>query len=215
MALTFAELKSRVLAWMDDSSNTGSLSTIVGYALNDANAQRATEYNWRFMKADATTSFTCTSATSYTLSTSVGKPLYFYNTNQKRFVTIVPDRNITINDLQNDQLTYNTAIRAELRGENQTLHFLTPPAVGDVITYDYYKLPTMMTSDGDYPDIPFPHSLVLVWDTLINLKAYTLEPDAITIWQDNQQKALTSLYTQFGETADVVGGEAEHVHFLE
>lgn len=214
MSWDFEDLQQQVLVYMDDTTNDGNLLTNVKNSLNVANAQRCTEYPWKFMLATTSTTFTCTSASSYTLSTSVSKPLYFYNQTKREFVQIIPERGLRSTDFVSTDPTLDKN-RAVLRGANQTLVFLQAPTVGDVISYHYYRLPALMSSASDLPDIPFPHSQVLAWDTLINMKAYVLEPDAIAVFQDNQQKALTSLYAAFGDHADIIGSEPEYFNVVD
>lgn len=217
VGLDFEDLQQRCLAWLDDESNDGTLLTNVKNALNDANAQRATEFDWPFMKANIPTTTSIGSSQTIGLPIDVRKLVYVYNVTQDKLIKIVPERHIRGDDFLYSDASQNRTVdnRATLRGPINsstsalTLEFFAPPTSGDILRIDYYRYPTIMSAATDYPDLPFPHSQLLVWDALLNLKAYALEPDAISVWQDNQQRALASLYHSFGTVADVVGGESE------
>lgn len=220
VGLDFQALQQRCLAWLDDESNDGTLLTNVKNSLNDANAQRASEFNWPFMKVNQPASAILTASTTLALATDVAKLIYLYNTTQQRFYRVVPERHVRSDDVlgtnNNDNSDYLGA-RVSLRGPTNsstsaiTVEFFKTPTAGETLKYDYYRMPTIMSSNTDYPDIPFPHSQLLVWDALLNLKAYALEPDAISVWMDNQQRALSSLYTAYGTVGDVVGAESESI----
>lgn len=54
----------------------------------------------------------------------------------------------------------------------QTIEFLSAPAAADVIEYRFIRQPSIMTADNDIPDIPAPHSHILVYDALMQFAGY-------------------------------------------
>jgi hypothetical protein len=63
-----------------------------------------------------------------------------------------------------------------------------------------------MTRDFDQPDIPFPHSLVLVYDALLDMATYSeLDSESVNIWREKRQDLLNNMYLE-NMAADTVGG---------
>lgn len=204
---------------MDDSGNTGNLLTLVKDAINTANARRATEYPWRFMLTTVAATIATYSSTtqSFTLPTDVQRPLYVYNRTQDKYFVCIPERHFTEYDASGSGgtvLNDGLDARCVIRGANQYIQMLRPQATGDTVEIVYYRRPTNLSANGDFPDIPWPHSELLKWDALIMLKAYAAEPDAITVWQDQQQQALGALYANYGDGSDMLGGEVEYVKYV-
>jgi len=67
--------------------------------------------------------------------------------------------------------------------------------------YRYYRKPRLMTLDGHVPDIPYPHSRLLVYDALMELAQYNdMPPPAFWALQQSQLETLMRQAYQEGET---------------
>jgi hypothetical protein len=72
----------------------------------------------------------------------------------------------------------------------QQVFFHWIPGDNDTIKYRFYRIPGDLVNDFDLPDIPAPHSKILIWDTLLLMAAYDdqLNGGRLQVWQDNQQR---------------------------
>lgn len=73
-----------------------------------------------------------------------------------------------------------------------TIELLALPEVADTIAYRFYRQPIRLVEDNAIPQIPVPHSQVLVWDTLLAFAGYNtdLNEKSIILWRE-MQKELT------------------------
>jgi hypothetical protein len=77
------------------------------------------------------------------------------------------------------------------------MHFLSIPVTGKTFNYQFYKKPRYMVRDFDIPDLPYPHSNILVYDTLLDLATFNeLDSESVGIWREKQQKLLENLYLE-------------------
>ena len=81
------------------------------------------------------------------------------------------------------------------------INLLKDPEAADTITYRFYRRPQVLTNDGDIPDIPYPHSRILVWDALMLLASYDEAPIPRfwTVQQTRHENALQNKYLE-GQT---------------
>jgi len=81
-------------------------------------------------------------------------------------------------------------LAAEKARTYQQIRMLWTPSAVDEIEYQFFRNPTSLDDDDAVPDIPFPHSGILVWDALLLLAAYDGRIDSArkAIWSDNQQR---------------------------
>jgi hypothetical protein len=92
-----------------------------------------------------------------------------------------------------------TLLPAEFGRQHQQIELLFQPAGGDSIEYQFYRQPTSLSADHDIPDIPAPHSLILVWGALQMMGSYLTEASgqAVNLWSMRYNKALESLQSAF------------------
>lgn len=58
---------------------------------------------------------------------------------------------------------------------------------GETATYRFYRKPSILTHDNDIPDIPYPYSRIMVYDSLLELATYNDSlPQAY--WVDQQSR---------------------------
>lgn len=92
---TLKELRDEVLSWLDASGNSGSISTNVDNAINEAHRRRLTAETWPFMIWDTAETFTLADGDQlYTLHHEFHKPFYFYNQTRKVYLTEVSARQL-------------------------------------------------------------------------------------------------------------------------
>jgi hypothetical protein len=62
-------------------------------------------------------------------------------------------------------------------------------------------MPTLLTNDYDVPDIPPPHSQILVWDALLLFAGYLtdISSKSIQVWTDMRNKMEIQLAETFLE----------------
>lgn len=79
---------------------------------------------------------------------------------------------------------------SEFARSYQQIRMLWTPDATDQIEYLFFRNPNPLTYPGSVPDIPYPHSGILVWDTLLLLAAYDgrLDTGRASVWKDNQSR---------------------------
>jgi hypothetical protein len=84
---------------------------------------------------------------------------------------------------------------AELGRSYQQLQLLWIPQRADTIEYRFYRKPSPLTNDNDIPDIPHPHTQILVWDALKLLLGYDAQLDSarMRLIDENQARAEQAL----------------------
>ena len=78
------------------------------------------------------------------------------------------------------------------------VRLLKDPEGADTIEYRFYRAPRILSVDSDIPDIPYPHSRILVWDTLLLLASYDEAPRP-RYWEGEQAKQLKGLQNKYLE----------------
>ena len=203
MALTFVDLQDKVLGWLDAGDHEtadADLLTRVKEALAEADVERSTERKWRFMVA-APTTFTLTPGTrDYSLSSTFRLPIYFWNQTRNAPMVEMPVDNTSPRDFSGAGLLsdYNVVLGPQESGfilGYQSISLTFTPSSADVVEYQFYKLPVEMSADADLPNVPYPHSRVLIYDALLRLAVFDddLSPAKRDEWKERQQKYDNSL----------------------
>jgi hypothetical protein len=202
---TFGDLRTQVLRWLDGfpDFNTGStLDLLVAQQVNEAHVARCSEYPWPFLRVDYNLAVTGASR-RYTLPGNVGRLLYLWSPTDNRYCTRVPDRHLDEQGVRFDGVANADLYRPfELRGS--TLYFFENP-IDDDLLVGYFKSPQKLINLTDIPTIPYPHSRLLVWDALLDLKSYATELSAGPLWERKQQEAEHKLYAAYVE-GQTLGG---------
>jgi hypothetical protein len=88
-----------------------------------------------------------------------------------------------------------TLFPSELGRSYQQFKTLWIPQSADVIEYRFTRKPSPLTNDNDIPDIPHPHTQILVWDALKLLLGYDAQLDGARarLIEENQQRAEAAL----------------------
>jgi hypothetical protein len=105
---------------------------------------------------------------------------------------------------------------SEYQKEYPLLVWKNVPTAAETFTYRFFRAPRVMTRDYDKPDLPFPHSNVLVYDALLDLATYNeLDSESVNIWRDKQQHHVQSLYlTKLdGDSTGAMGNSIVGVEF--
>ncbi len=86
----------------------------------------------------------------------------------------------------------------EFGKQYQQIELLFQPAA-DGVEYQFYRRPTLLSADHDIPDIPAPHSLILVWGALQMMGSYLTEASgqAVNLWSMRYTKALENLQSAY------------------
>jgi hypothetical protein len=93
--------------------------------------------------------------------------------------------------------TLLTLSACELGRAYPLIEVVEAPTTAEVIEYRFYRQPLMLINDYDVPEIPAPHSQILVWDALVGLSAGYLQdvPTAtVSVWREKQREAQMALY---------------------
>jgi len=229
MAWTYLQMQNKALGWLDDAGDSDRMRAMVQQVLNDANIARATEYPWTFMRATST--LTVTSGNPI-----VALPADFYRAWQiqvpgtNEFAMEIPARSIqelgpnpslapwpynTLYGLQTPFYYDTTTVTSgdpPVTETRKAIVLVISPTSSSTLTLKYYKNPTEMTLDGDYPDIPWPHSQVLVYDALLDLKAYAAESsELLPFWIRRRDDALRRLY-ESQKSDQTLGSWGQYVH---
>jgi hypothetical protein len=92
---TLKTLRDQVLAWLDESDDTGTTATNVDNALNQAHQQRVMQEAWPFMLWDTAETFSTVAGQSeYVLHSEFARPLYFLNRSSNALLVETPFRGI-------------------------------------------------------------------------------------------------------------------------
>ena len=211
MSYTFKNLQDQVLAFMDEEGDTGTVLTNVKNALNQSQINVLTSHPWGFMRETGTNITLVPGTLTYSLPTDFERLSYIYNTTKKHFMEHVPDRQVDSNDTYAVYGDRTSGTRFTIEG--RTLRLLFNPADADVLAVEYFRSPTLMSADGDIPDIPFPFSAILMWDALLMMKVYAAEPSGAQVWAENRDRLLVGLFTTYGQWAQGLSGDNPRVKF--
>lgn len=92
-----------------------------------------------------------------------------------------------------------------------------PTSTGlDEIEYRFYRQPMQLVNDYDVPDLPFPHTQLLVYDALVQMSAYLTEsnPQTLGIWRQKQMEAQLSLYQAYATEGQTLEATPTYVRYL-
>ncbi len=102
--------------------------------------------------------------------------------------------------------TLLTLLTSEYAKQYPVIEFHSTPMASEACLYRYFKKPRVMTRAFDIPDLPYPHSDILVYDALLDLATYNeLDSESVNIWREKQLQLKTNLYLNLLEP-DVVAG---------
>jgi hypothetical protein len=207
MALTFVNLQDKVLGWLDEGTAGNADAdqlALVKEALNESNVERATEQRWPFMASTEKTLTLVKGQREYTLDATFHIPIFFWNDSTNTPLTQYDGERVPSRDydggLIDDYFTSNPLYGSFVL-QNQTLVLTWTPTATDSIRYKFYKLPTEMSVDGDVPDIPYPHSRLLIYDALMRLSVHEDDLPAAKVreWEKRQEKHETALREAHGQ----------------
>lgn len=107
-------------------------------------------------------------------------------------------------------------LAAETGRSYQQLRTLWTPDALDQIEYLFYRNPNPLNYDESVPDIPFPHSRILVWDALLKFAAYDgqMDPMRVQEWTANQSRMDLTMRQAFLE-GQTIGAEPQGVLDIE
>lgn len=210
----FSDLQDKVLGWLDLGTHTSQAGSLilarVKDAISSANIERATQRRWPFMmNTGGPQTFTLNpnqaDPRTYALPADFSRPVYFWN-QQKHSPLLqygedfVPSRDYSGTGLIDDYYVSSPQYGGYLlRGGNIVL--VWTPLAADTIQFEYLKQPIALTNDTDIPDVPYPYSLILVYDALLEMAIYDedLDQSKVTIWKDKQTKYENALLTVYGQ----------------
>jgi len=109
-------------------------------------------------------------------------------------------------------VTNLTLLPAEYGRQYRTIEFLSLPNAGEIIEYQFYRQPSVLSNDNDIPDIPAPFSRILVWDALLMFAGYNTDVSqkSMQIWAKMASDLETGLYQTFiqNQTRGAIGSTA-------
>jgi hypothetical protein len=101
MAATLSSLRTKVLGWLDEASNTTQTHTNTTNALNTAHQQRCTENQWSFMLWRQSETLTLVAGQRrYILHPLVSRMLYVYNRTKKVYLVETPWREVQVSGVK-------------------------------------------------------------------------------------------------------------------
>lgn len=210
--MTFAQLQEKVLAFMDESGDTGTVLENVKFSLNQANSQRTLEHEWAWrMSAEQTLTLVAGTKT-YTLPADYSTMIYVLDRDRNTNLRSIPTSELLEAFPNGEWATATTPDAFIIRGT--TLELLFTPSGSETLVYRYFIGPTDMEADEDEPDIPASHHGLLVWDALLDIKGYHGELEMINMVLDRQVRALHGLYQEYGfDNQDVLGARQTKVKY--
>ena len=111
-------------------------------------------------------------------------------------------------------LTLNSC---EMGRNYKLIELIETPTNAETIEYRFYRQPLLLLNDYDVPEIPAPHSQILVWDTLLMLQGgYMGDVPApmLTTWRMRQQEAQLSLYQAYATDGQTLGARPRFIRSL-
>ncbi len=88
---------------------------------------------------------------------------------------------------------------ADFGRQYRTIELLSLPTANEVVEYQFFRQPVTLSADNDVPDIPSPHSRILVWDALLMMAGYLTQTSAqaVGIWAKQQADMEADLLQTF------------------
>lgn len=85
------------------------------------------------------------------------------------------------------------------------IEFLAIPDTADTIEYKFYRQPLKMVADNDIPEIPPPHSQILVWDTLMLFGGYNtdIRAQSVELWKEMRDKMDVAMREDYLEGQEI------------
>ena len=105
--------------------------------------------------------------------------------------------------------TMLTLLTSEFGKQYPQIRLFKDPAATETIEYRFYRIPRILSLDNDIPDIPFPYSHILTWDTLMILVSYD-EAKIPHLWTLKQNEWKTKMAIRYLE-GDTPGARARQV----
>ena len=77
-----------------------------------------------------------------------------------------------------------------------TIEFVEKPSAARTFSYTFTRNPNVLTEDNDIPEIPYPHSEILVYDALLDLVTYRTDVNAahVALWTIRRESILKQLH---------------------
>jgi hypothetical protein len=112
--------------------------------------------------------------------------------------------------------TLLTLLPSQSAKQYPTLEFIGTPDSGRAFSYAFMRKPRTLSLDNDIPEIPFPHSEILVYDTLLDLSAYNSDAGDryVKLWAGRHEKLWKELCEAQDETG-VVGSQPRFVRDMD
>jgi hypothetical protein len=103
----------------------------------------------------------------------------------------------------------------EFARQYPTLEFVETPSSPKTFTYGFMRLPRTLVQDNDIPDIPYPFSELIVYDSLVELATYatTIDPTHVAIWTQRKDAILKQAYEAQDEL--IIGSQPRVVRDLD
>jgi hypothetical protein len=202
MALTYLQLQDKVLGWLDEgTASDADADTLnrVKEALAEADTERFIEHRWPFRIPDADATLTLVAGQRvYDLDADFHIPLFFWNDSTNSPLIQVNEEHTQTRDYAGgllDDYFVSSPQYGAYTIRNQKLVLLWTPSTTDTIRYNFYALPTEMEDDADLPNIPYPHSRVLIYDALLRMAEYNEDISGVKLerWGKQQAKHETAL----------------------
>lgn len=211
--MTFKQLQDTVLRWMDEEGDTGTVLENVKFALNQSNFQRCMEHQWNWrLSAEQTLPLT-EGVKTYTLPTDFSSMVYVVDRVRNTHLRAIPPEELLEAFPNGEWATAESPDAFLIRGD--TLELLFTPRPNEELVYRYYTKPVEMVGDDDLPTLPAQHHGLLVWDALLDLKGYHAEMEMVNMVLDRQQRALHTLYQEYGFNGqDVLGARQTRVKMV-
>lgn len=96
-----------------------------------------------------------------------------------------------------------------------TIEFTDTPGSAKTYTYAFLRSPQTLSVDNDIPEIPFPFSEILVYDTLLDFATYNSEIGQmhVQLWTKRYEELLKQLTEAYDEA--IVGSQPRFVRDIE
>jgi hypothetical protein len=211
--MTFAELQTEVLQYIDEVDDTDVTLAVVKSALNQANRRRALEHDWSFMLAQPPVrSIWESGERSYTLPDDCRRVVRLYNVTLGWDYLEVPGPQIADSALPSSAGVSER--KFYIRGEAPRQVVLFAPPGADTVELHYFKNPTAMVDDDDLPDLPEAHCDLLVWDALLRMKAYHNDSQGFPAFVEFQREAVENLYWTYGMGSHGIAGDPTYIRYV-
>ena len=95
--------------------------------------------------------------------------------------------------------TILSLLPSEYGRQYRQFQLLESPPANEVIAYRFWRTPRIMSGDNDIPDVPYPHSIILVYDALLAFSGYNedVSPIAAQAWMNMRQRLYQTMLTTF------------------